>query len=115
MTPEQMEKCREAFEHRYQTVVYGIWNDGWRQGYEQGYKAAYRAAQPQWLPIESAPRNVKIRAAVHVGTPDATEYHAYTNDGENWYHAWDDSPILTPNFWQSLCAPPAQSKEGGEG
>lgn len=56
MTPEQEAKCREAFEawllngNRFFCEQKDI--------FTAGYQAAWSAAEPQWLPIESAPLEV---------------------------------------------------------
>lgn len=44
---------REAFAHRYNTVVYEIWNDGWKQGYEQGKQSTLLTHLEQATPAEA--------------------------------------------------------------
>jgi len=107
LTNEQLAKCREAFDKWAVSpqIDACVSNQDWLT-----WQAAWSAAQPQWLPIDTAPKD---------GTPiligiEGAEYHA----SKAW---WDDEKALwlinerpcvyiplQPTHWMPLPTPPEQ-------
>lgn len=56
----------------------------------------------QWQSVDSAPKNRKIL----ISTANGDVHAAYTNNGTNFYHSWDNSPINGALLWIDVPYPP---------
>lgn len=71
-------------------------------------KAAWEAAQPQWLPIEIAPKDTAVICCNELGNVGEACFISCISN-PSWYWADDRMPIpeaLNPTKWMPLPVPP---------